>query len=112
MCAHRLEATVSPLGELRINELPFQPGEAVEIIILALEDAINASSHAVQEAPPSGLSANRAKQTKKPKRQTTLTAIQRGKYAQFLMADDRLPSEAFALNKEEEKAQEERRWMP
>ena len=43
MRAHRLEVTVPPSGELQLRKLPFQPGEAVEIIILALEDATNGS---------------------------------------------------------------------
>ncbi|RLT33899.1 MAG: hypothetical protein DWI57_17210 [Chloroflexi bacterium] len=51
----------------------------------------------------------RRKPAKKPQRQATLTAIQRGKYAHFPPAGDLLPSEVFAFSKAEEKAREERR---
>ena len=35
MIAHRLETVVPANGELQIKYLPFRPGEAIEIIILA-----------------------------------------------------------------------------
>jgi hypothetical protein len=35
MNAHRLEATLEQDGELTLNDLPFQAGDAVEVIILA-----------------------------------------------------------------------------
>lgn len=43
MRAYRLETTVPSNGKLQLNQLPFQLGEAVEIIILALESSINPS---------------------------------------------------------------------
>ncbi len=108
MRAHRLEATIPPNGELQLKKLPFQPGQAVEIIVLALEDVLNGSGQVVEEASSSEQIIKR-KPAKKPQRQATLTAIQRGKYAHFLPAGDLLPSEAFAASKAEEKAREERR---
>ena len=35
MYAYRLETIISPNGELQLTALPFRPGEAVEVIILA-----------------------------------------------------------------------------
>ncbi len=35
MLAYRLETVVPPNGELQITSLPFHPGEAIEVIILA-----------------------------------------------------------------------------
>lgn len=35
MYAYRLETIISPNGELQLTSLPFRPGEAVEVIILA-----------------------------------------------------------------------------
>ena len=35
MHAHRLETTINPDGRLTLDNLPFQPGETVEVIILA-----------------------------------------------------------------------------
>ena len=109
MRAHRLEATVPPSGKLQLTQLPFQPGEAVEIIILALGSAVNASDQVLAEVSPrAGIT--KRKSTKKLQRQATLTAIQGGKYAHSLAAGAPLPSEAFASSKVEEKAREERRW--
>lgn len=109
MRAHRLEVTVPPSGELQLRKLPFQPGEAVEIIILALEDATNGSGQ-VEEASSSERMTRR-KLAKKAQHQATLTAIQRGKYAHFSPGSDLLPSEMFAISKAEEKASEESRWV-
>ncbi len=39
MYAYRMEAVISQNGDLQIKSLPFRPGEAVEIIILAVNDA-------------------------------------------------------------------------
>lgn len=109
MRAHRLEATVPPSGKLQLTQLPFQPGEAVEIIILALESAGNASGQVVAEVSPR-VRITKRKPAKQRQRQATLTAIQGGKYAYSLAAGALLPSEAFANTKAEEKAREERRW--
>lgn len=35
MYAYRLETVISPNGELQLTSLPFRPGEAIEVIILA-----------------------------------------------------------------------------
>jgi hypothetical protein len=35
MQAYRLETVVSQQGEVRLKQLPFRPGERVEVIILA-----------------------------------------------------------------------------
>jgi len=109
MRAHRLEATVPPSGKLQLTQLPFQPGEAVEIIILALESAVNASGQVAAEVSPKPRIIKR-NPTKKRQRQATLTAIQHGKYAPSLADDALLPSEAFAGTKAAERAREERRW--
>jgi hypothetical protein len=109
MRAHRLEVTVPPNGQLQLNLLPFQPGEPVEIIILALENTRRTASQGGEGSSSSALHIKR-KQAKKPRRQATLTAIQRGKYASIVASSDLLPSERFALSKEEEKIHEERRW--
>jgi hypothetical protein len=34
MNAHRIEATISPDGTLVLKDVPFQPGDLVEVIIL------------------------------------------------------------------------------
>ena len=109
MRAHRLEATVLPSGKLQLTQLPFQPGEAVEIIILAQESAVNASGEVVAEVSPRARITKR-KPAKKLQRQATLAAIQHGKYAYSPGAGNPLPSEVFADSKAEEKAREERRW--
>ncbi len=36
MLAHRIETTIRPDGTVLLDQLPFQAGEAVEIIILAV----------------------------------------------------------------------------
>jgi hypothetical protein len=38
MYAYRVETIISPFGELQLTALPFRPGEAVEVIILATND--------------------------------------------------------------------------
>lgn len=109
MRAHRLEATVPPSGELQLTQLPFQPGEAVEIIIIALESAVHATGQVAAKASPETLITKR-KPAKKLQRQATLLAIQRGKYAPSLAAGAPLPSDEFASAKAAERAREERRW--
>ena len=44
MYAYRLETIISPNGELQLTSLPFRPGEAVEVIILAANNKHEALS--------------------------------------------------------------------
>ena len=101
MHAHRLEATVSTSGSLQLTQLPFQPGEVVEIIILAREDALNAPTPIGAAPSSTGLTAT-SKPTRKSQRRVALAAIQHGKYAPRLAASDVLPSVEFAANKQAE----------
>ena len=96
MRAYRLATIVSQNGELQINSLPFQPGEAVEVIILALEN---------------GDPANHVVASQKTQRQLTLASIQGGKYARLQHPGEPLASEIFATVKAEEMNREERRWI-
>jgi hypothetical protein len=45
MIAYRIETVVPPDGEIKLNSLPFHPGEAVEVIILARTDLASESPH-------------------------------------------------------------------
>lgn len=118
MRAYRLEATVPPNGQLQLNSIPFQPGETVEIITLALEEELSESSQLAREPIQTGLAANKLQQSDTPastaelaQRQAALAAIQSGRYRQARQPGDPLPSEAFASGKAEEKAREERHWV-
>ena len=103
MRAYRLEATVPPNGQLQLNSIPFQPGEAVEIIILALEEELSESSQLAQGPIPTGLPADKLQQldtrtstAELAQRQASLAVIQSGKYRQAQQPGELLPSEAFA----------------
>ncbi len=44
MKAHRIETTLSENGTLTLKDLPFQAGEAIEVIILERQKPINNSN--------------------------------------------------------------------
>jgi len=79
-------------------------------LLAEINEAINGSGQVAQEASSNERIAKR-KSTKKPQRQATLTAIQRGKYIHVSSDGSLLPSEIFAISKSEEKTREERRWV-
>lgn len=45
MLAYRLETIVPPNGELQLKSLPFYPGEAIEVIILARSQPATDQNH-------------------------------------------------------------------
>lgn len=50
--AHRIEATVPPGGTLTLTDLPFPPGQAVEVIVLARQtESLSAPTYPLRGLP-------------------------------------------------------------
>ena len=124
MRAYRLKTTVPDNNTLQLNFLALRPGETVEIIILALEDVPNRTDRVPKETSTEDFVVEVPQQRTMPgppplavpsnqiQRQAALAAIQSSKYAQSLGPGEPLASDIFATRKAEEKAREERHWLP
>jgi hypothetical protein len=49
--AHKISATVEPDGSLNVRNLPFSPGERVEVIILAPDEQPASERYPLQGTP-------------------------------------------------------------
>lgn len=109
MQAYRLKTTVPESSALQLNFLTLEPGEPVEIIVLALAEP---TEKMVIEATSEMTSATALPVTgpQWAQQQAALATIQEGKYAYSVKSSQPLPSEAFAARKAEEKAREESKW--
>lgn len=98
MPIYRIAATVSQQGLLELSALPFQPGELVEVIVRPLS---------VKNGQPQNSTSVKQRATI---RTSAIATIQSGKYAKALNTGGRLASDEFAIQKQAEQTQEERRW--
>lgn len=95
MSTYRIAATVLPNGLLELPDLPFQAGELVEVTVRSLPTKND-----------------RARRLSGPLQaeKSAISTIQGGKYANALQQGEHLASEEFAIQKQAERTNEERRW--
>lgn len=104
MQAYRLKTKIPENNALQLHFVTLPPGEVVEIIILTSEHTPHQTNVITVEPVPEVLIAETA-------RQSSLVAIQSGKYTSPSQPGKPLASDVFAAQKAEEKEQEERRWQ-
>jgi hypothetical protein len=104
MQAYRIETTVERDGELALRRLPIKAGERVEVIVLT-ETRANA-----KRKTKSAKNVHHLVTPKSDQRTRALDEIRNGLFAKLREPGEPLPSEQFALRKQEEKELEERRF--